>query len=100
MAVTGERACPLEQATIMYFFSVPKFITCNEIHVQLSICNWGSVLLYTRLSVSSDNNNESWKEPVRLCNQLLSASDPSPCLVSVYCQAGQWCSKALRFKSP
>lgn len=99
MAVSGERDCPLKQATIMYFFSVPKFIICNEVHVQPSICNWGNVLPYIRQSVSSNNKNESWKEPVRLCNQLLSAGDPPPSLVSVYCQAGQWCSKALRFKS-
>lgn len=99
MDVSGERDCPLKQATIMYFFRFPKFIICNEVHVQHSICNWGSVLLYTWQSVSSNNENESWKEPVRLCNQLLSAGDPSPCLVSVYSQAGQWCSKALRFKS-
>ena len=39
MAVSGERDCPLKQATIMYFFSVPKFIICNEVHVQLGICN-------------------------------------------------------------
>ena len=99
MAVSGERDYPLKQVTIMYFFSVPKFIICNKVHVQLSICNWGSVPLYTMQSVSSNNKNESWKEPVRLCNQLLSAGDPFPCLVSVYCQAGQWSSKALRFKS-
>ena len=99
MAVSGERDRPLKQATIMYLSSVPKFIICNEVHVQLSTCNSEGVLLCTRQSVSSNNKNGSWKEPVRLCNQLLSAGDPSPCLVSVYCQAGQWCSKALRFKS-
>jgi hypothetical protein len=98
MAVSGERDRPLKQSAIMYFYSVPKFITRNEVHVQLTICNRGSVLLYTRQSVSSNNKNESRKEPVRLCNQLLSAGDPLPCLVSV-CHAGQWCSKALRFKS-